>query len=76
MSSHKTLVTYEQKSGATEESTRKIADILCSKFQLEVDLVNLRAQNISERQAFGGRMSTFGKKIFDAVDLNKAKVWS
>ncbi len=44
----KTLVAYESKSGATEESARKIADVLRSKFQLEVDLVDLSVQNISD----------------------------
>jgi menaquinone-dependent protoporphyrinogen IX oxidase len=46
--SGKTIVTYESKSGATEESARKIADVLRSKFQLEVDLVELGKQNISD----------------------------
>jgi menaquinone-dependent protoporphyrinogen IX oxidase len=46
--SGKTIVAYESKSGATEESARKIADVLRSKFQLEVDLVDLGKQNISD----------------------------
>ena len=48
MSQNKTLVAYESKSGATEESARKIADVLRSKYQLEVDLVDLGVQNISD----------------------------
>lgn len=48
MSQNKTLIAYETKSGATEESARKIADVLRSKYQLEVDLVDLREQNISD----------------------------
>jgi menaquinone-dependent protoporphyrinogen IX oxidase len=41
MSQNKTLIAYETKRGVTEESARKIAEILRSKFSLEVDLVNL-----------------------------------
>ncbi len=48
MSQNKTLIAYETKSGATEEAARKIADVLRSKYQLEVDLVDLREQNISD----------------------------
>ena len=48
MSQNKTLVAYESKSGATEESARKIADVLRSKYKLEVDLVDLGVQNISD----------------------------
>ena len=44
MSENKTLVAYQTKSGATEEYARKIAEVLRSKFQLEVDLVNLEKQ--------------------------------
>jgi menaquinone-dependent protoporphyrinogen IX oxidase len=49
MGSNKTLVAYESKRGATEESARKIVDTLPSKFQLDVDLVDLRVQSISNR---------------------------
>jgi menaquinone-dependent protoporphyrinogen oxidase len=41
MSQNKTLIAYETKRGVTEESARKIAEILRSKFGLEVDLVDL-----------------------------------
>jgi menaquinone-dependent protoporphyrinogen IX oxidase len=44
MSANKTLVAYQTKSGATEEYARKIAEVLRSKFQLEVDLVDLEKQ--------------------------------
>jgi menaquinone-dependent protoporphyrinogen oxidase len=47
MAQNKTLVAYESKGGATEESARKIANVLRSKYHLEVDLVNLKKQNIS-----------------------------
>jgi menaquinone-dependent protoporphyrinogen IX oxidase len=48
MSRNKTLIAYETKGGATEETARKIADILRSKYELEVDLVDLRVQNIKD----------------------------
>jgi menaquinone-dependent protoporphyrinogen IX oxidase len=44
MSENKTLIAYETKGGATEEAARKIADILRSKYHLEVDLVDLKEQ--------------------------------
>ena len=44
MSANKTLIAYETKGGATEETARKIAEVLRSKFQLEVDLVDLKEQ--------------------------------
>jgi len=48
MVQNKTLIAYETKGGATEESARKIAEVLRSKYQLEVDLVNLKKQKISD----------------------------
>jgi len=44
MIQNKTLIAYETKSGATEESARKIAEVLRSKYQLEVDLLDLKKQ--------------------------------
>jgi len=44
----KTLIAYITKGGATEESARKIADVLRSKYQLEVDLVDLKEQKIPD----------------------------
>ena len=46
MDANKTLIVYETKGGATEEAARKIADILRSKYLLEVDLVDLREQKV------------------------------
>ncbi len=46
MDANKTLIAYETKSGATEEAARKIADVLRSKYQLEVDLVDLKEQKV------------------------------
>ena len=44
MSANKTLIAYATKMGVTKESARKIADILRSKYALEVDLVDLKEQ--------------------------------
>jgi menaquinone-dependent protoporphyrinogen IX oxidase len=41
---NKTLIAYETKGGATEEVAQKIAQVLRSKNQLEVDLADLRKQ--------------------------------
>ncbi|MGZ4850486.1 MAG: flavodoxin domain-containing protein [Candidatus Bathyarchaeia archaeon] len=46
MATGKTLIAYITKGGATEEAARKIADVLHSKYQLEVDLVDLKEQKI------------------------------
>lgn len=48
MDENKTLIAYETKGGATEESARKIADVLRSKYQLEVDLVDLKKQKVPD----------------------------
>ena len=146
--SGKTLIAYETKGGATAETARKIADVLRSKFQLEVDLVDLSEQKVSDLsaysnvvvgagvrggkvyskalkflegdftgkkvaffvscgqggdpnkcdeakvkfaedtlvkypnieavawEAFGGRMSILGKKVFDNLDLAKVEAWA
>lgn len=44
MAANKTLVVYQTKGGVTGESARKIADILRSKYQLEVDLLDLEEE--------------------------------
>ncbi len=48
MEPNKTLIAYETKGGATEESARKIAEVLRSKYQLEVDLVDLEKQKLPD----------------------------
>jgi menaquinone-dependent protoporphyrinogen IX oxidase len=48
MDANKTLIAYETKMGVTEESARKIAEVLRSKFQIEVDLVDLREQKVPD----------------------------
>lgn len=44
MPDNKTLVAYETKLGASKETAGKIADILRSKYGLDVDLVDLKEQ--------------------------------
>jgi menaquinone-dependent protoporphyrinogen IX oxidase len=44
LSANKTLIVYQTKSGVTAESARKIADVLRAKYQLEVDLVDLKEE--------------------------------
>ena len=48
MDGNKTLIAYQTKGGATEEAAKKIADALRDKFQLEVDLVDLKEQKIPD----------------------------
>jgi menaquinone-dependent protoporphyrinogen oxidase len=48
MAENKTLIAYETKGGATEEASRKIAEVLRSKYQLEVDLVDLKKQKVPD----------------------------
>jgi menaquinone-dependent protoporphyrinogen oxidase len=44
LSANKVLIVYQTKSGVTAESARKIADVLRSRYQLEVDLIDLKEQ--------------------------------
>ncbi len=44
MSQNKTLIAYETKQGVSEETARKIADVLRLKFGFEVDLADLDEQ--------------------------------
>jgi menaquinone-dependent protoporphyrinogen oxidase len=48
MSANKSLIAYQTKGGATEEAARKIADVLRSKYQLQVDLVDLKEQKVPD----------------------------
>jgi menaquinone-dependent protoporphyrinogen IX oxidase len=41
---NRTLIAYETKSGATEESAQKILQVLRSKYQLDGDIVDLKEQ--------------------------------
>jgi len=45
---NRTLVAYESKGGATQESAKKIAETLRSKFQLEVDVVDMGVQKVPD----------------------------
>ncbi len=83
MNTNKTLIAYVTKGGATEEAARKIADTLRSKFQLEVDLVDLKEQNVPDLAQYqnviigggvrGGRV--YGKALkFLENDLSGKRV--
>jgi menaquinone-dependent protoporphyrinogen IX oxidase len=48
MDGNKALIAYETKGGATEEAARKIAEVLRSKYGLEVDLVDLKVQKVPD----------------------------
>ena len=73
MSIGKTLIAYESKGGATEEAARKIAETLRSKFQLEVDLVDLKKQKVFDLSLYqniiigggvrGGRVYGKARKV-------------
>ena len=83
MERNKTLIAYVSKGGDTEESARKIADVLRSKYQLEVDLVDLKEQKAPDLTPFrnivigggvrGGRV--YGKALkFLENDLDGKRV--
>ena len=48
MAQNKTLIAYQTKLGASKETAGKIADTLRSKYQLEVDLVDLKEKNLPD----------------------------
>ena len=48
MATGRTLIAYQTKGGATEEAARKIADVLRSKYQLEVDLADLNEERVPD----------------------------
>ncbi len=52
MASGKTLIAYVTKGGATEEAARKIAEVLRSRYQIEVDLVDLKEQKILDLKQY------------------------
>lgn len=75
MVSGKTLIAYVTKRGATEEAARKIADVLRSRYQLEVDLVDLKEQKVLDLKQYqnivvgggvrGGRVYGKALKFFE-----------
>ena len=48
MTQNKTLVAYETKGGATRDSAQKIGEVLRSQYQLDVDVVDLKKQNVAD----------------------------
>jgi menaquinone-dependent protoporphyrinogen oxidase len=48
MAQNKTLIAYETKQGATEETAKHLAETLRSKHDLEVDVVNLKKQDVPD----------------------------
>jgi menaquinone-dependent protoporphyrinogen oxidase len=48
----KTLIAYVTKGGATGEAARKIADVLHSKFNLEVEIVDLKKQKMPDLKQY------------------------
>jgi menaquinone-dependent protoporphyrinogen IX oxidase len=67
MSENRTLIAFESKSGATEESAQKIAQILRSNFGLEVDLVDLGKQKIKDCQTY--------RNVVIGSGVRKAKIY-
>ena len=83
MAASKTLVVYQTKGGVTGESARKIADILRSKYQLEVDLLDLKEEKTPDLTQYnnvviGGGVRAgrvYGKAVkFLENDLTDKKV--
>lgn len=52
MSGNKTLIAYSTKQGATGEAARTIADVLRSKYNLEVDLLDLKNQDCNNLEEY------------------------
>ncbi|MGD6851674.1 MAG: flavodoxin domain-containing protein [Candidatus Bathyarchaeia archaeon] len=53
MAQHKTLVAYESKQGASKETAEILAKTLQSKFGLDVDLVNLKKEDVADLAQYG-----------------------
>jgi menaquinone-dependent protoporphyrinogen IX oxidase len=77
MSSNKTLIAYETKQGASEETARKIAEVLRAKFNLEVDLVDLNEQKAQDLAQYrnvvvggGVRMGRVYSKVTKFLESN------
>jgi menaquinone-dependent protoporphyrinogen IX oxidase len=80
---NKTLIAYETKSGATEESTQKILQVLRSKYQLDVDIVDLKEQKSIDISVYSNNVVGGGLragKVYDKAlkflerDLSGKKV--
>jgi menaquinone-dependent protoporphyrinogen IX oxidase len=83
MAKNKTLIAYETKQGATREAAKKIADVLRTKHQLDVDLFDLKDKEMPSFQIYtnvivgagvrGGRV--YGKALkFLKNDFSKKRV--
>ena len=68
MDEKKVLIAYESKGGATEEAARKIAETLRSKFQLEVDLVDLKEQKPSDLAQYQNMVIGDGVRVGKVYD--------
>ncbi len=68
MDSNKTLIAYDTKGGVTEEAAQKIAETLRSKFQLEVDLVDLRKQKKTNLDGYRNVIVGSGIRVGKAYD--------
>jgi menaquinone-dependent protoporphyrinogen oxidase len=53
MNENKTLIAYQTKGGATKEAALKIADVLRSKYQLDVDFLDLKKQEVPDLAEYG-----------------------
>jgi menaquinone-dependent protoporphyrinogen IX oxidase len=83
MAKNKTLIAYETKQGATREAAKKIASVLRTKHQLDVDLFDLKDKEMPSFQIYtnvivgagvrGGRV--YGKALkFLKNDFSKKRV--
>jgi menaquinone-dependent protoporphyrinogen oxidase len=68
MAACKTLIAYETNSGAAEEAARKIADVLRSKYQLEVDLVDLKEQKVADLSQYQNVVIGGGVRVGKVYD--------
>jgi len=59
----KTLIAYETRGGATGEAARKIAEVLRSKFNLEVDIVNLKKQEMPDLKQYSNVIVGGGVRV-------------
>ena len=67
MNENKTLTAYQTKGGATKEAAIKIADVLRSKYQLDVDFLDLKKQKVPDQAQY--------KKIFIGGGVRAGKVY-
>ena len=68
MNGNKTLIAYDTKGGVTEETAQKIAETLRSKYQLEVDLVDLRKQKAPDLSGYRNIIIGSGVRVGKVYD--------